>query len=72
MKYIVIFLKRDGDDWQDVCWPRVPHDDADPHFPEDWNWQEILDLVWEEKTVTYTTELNEDYEQIKATWEVEK
>lgn len=71
-EYIVIFLKRDGDDWQDVCWPRVPNDDADPHFPEDWNWQEILDLVWEEKTVSYTTKLNEDCEQIEATWEVEK
>ncbi len=69
--YTVIVLKRDGDEWIDVCWPRVPNDDADPHFPEDWNWQEILDLVWEEKTVTYTTKLNEDYEQVEATWEVE-
>lgn len=71
-EYIVIFLKRDGEDWIDVCWPRVPHDDADPHFPADWNWQEILDQVWEEKTVIYITKLNEDYEQVEAAWEVEE
>ena len=70
-EYIDISLKREGGEWANICCPKV-NDDADPHFPEDWNWQEILDLVWEEKTVTYTTKLNEDYEQVEATWEVEE
>ena len=69
-EYIDIWLKRAGGEWANICCPKV-NGDADPHFPEDWNWQEILDLVWEEKTVTYTTKLNEDYEQVEATWEVE-
>ena len=70
-EYIDIWLKREGGEWANICCPKV-NGDADPHFPEDWNWQEILDLVWEEKTVTYTTKLNEDYEQVEATWEVEE
>ncbi|MBR3927115.1 MAG: ankyrin repeat domain-containing protein [Akkermansia sp.] len=71
-EYIIICLKREGGSWTNISWPKVPHDDADPYFPADWDWQEILDLVWEEKTVTYTTKLNEDYEQVEATWEVEE
>ena len=70
-EYIGIWLKREGGEWANICCPKV-NGDADPHFPEDWNWQEILDLVWVEKTVTYTTKLNKDCEQVEATWEVEK
>ena len=70
-EYIIIFLKREGSEWENICCPKINGDES-PSFPEDWNWQEILDLVWEEKTVTYTTKLNEDYEQVEAFWEAEE
>ena len=70
-EYIDIWLKREGGEWANICCPKVNGGES-PNYPEDWNWQEILDLVWEEKTVTYTTKLNEDYEQVEATWEVEE
>ena len=69
---IVIYLKREGGEWKDICWPSVPDDDADPHFPEDWNMEEILDAVWNWNTITYTTRLNEDSEQVESTWEIEE
>ncbi len=71
-EYIAIYLKRESGSWENICWPRVPHDDANPYFPEEWNWDEMLDQVWDNKTVTYTTKLNEDYEQVEASWEVEE
>ena len=67
-EYIGIWLKREGSEWENICWPKINCDES-PNYPEDW--EEILDLVWNEKTVTYTTKLNEDYDQVEATWEVE-
>lgn len=69
--FIIIFLMKENT-WESICWPMLPYDDADPHFPENWSWYEILDQVWDGKTVTYTTKLNEDYDQVEATWEVEE
>lgn len=69
-EYIGIYLKRDGGEWASVCWPDAPKD-ANPYFPENWDMEEILDAVWDWETVTYATKLNEDYEQIEATWALE-
>lgn len=70
-EYIDIWLKREGGEWANICCPKVNGGES-PEYPEDWNWQEILDKVWDKKTVTYTTKLNEDCEQVEATWEVEE
>lgn len=69
-EYIDIWLKREGGEWENICCPKTNGDGA-LYYPEDWDWEEILDQVWDEKTVTYTTKLNEDYDRVVATWEVE-
>lgn len=71
-EYIAIWLKRAEDgEWRCICCPK-DDGNVDPHFPQNWSWDEILDFVWDEKIVTYTTKMNEDCEQIEATWEVEE
>ena len=70
-EYIAIYLKREGGEWKNICWPMAPKDCA-PNFPESWNWDEVLDQVRNWNTVTYTTKLNDNHEQVEATWEVEE
>ena len=69
-EYIDMWLKREGGEWENICCAKC-NGDACPYIPEDWDWEEILDQVWDVKTVTYTTKLNEDYEQVETTWKVE-
>lgn len=70
-EYINIWLKREGGEWENICSPRCNGFET-PNYPENWDWSKILDLVWNGKTVTYTTYRNEYNDQVEATWEVEK
>lgn len=67
---IYIYLKREGGTWEYVCMPKWPHDEVNSHFGEDWDMDELLDKVWEGELITYTTVLNDDYEQVSSCWKI--
>ena len=68
--FVAIWLKREGCSWKNLCYPVAP-DECATGYSDNWNWDEMLDQVWNWETVVYTTKLNDDDEEVESTWKVE-